>query len=315
LTVNFIGFSFVNNRCMSPTSGILVNMKLASVVPILAFGLGMATAAAVELTSPLKNVQFVHAKAMQAPTELQPARNYQKIKSYAGYPMGRSAEEALQKAGASVPGNAYQNITALTKSSTQYAIDVLWDDKPISLLFDTGSSDTWALHTNYTCLGAFGSPTNKTECMWGSTTIDGFRYGETPDVHLAIAFGSGEMVTGPMGRSDITVGSLEVPEVQCGLVNETYWIGNNVTSGLLGLAYPSLTSSYMGPVGSEMPGFREPYEPFFSRMVASGLVEPVFSIAIERNSNDGIIAWGGLPPFQMWSTSTFAEADIIVVSP
>jgi hypothetical protein len=289
-------------------------MKIATLFSVMAIGLGTAAAAAIEFTSPLKNVQFSRAKASQPDRELQEAPYYQKIKSHNGFPTGRSAEEALHGATANVPGSAYQNVTALTKSSTQYSIEVLWDDKPISLLFDTGSSDTWALHTHYECLGYMGIPANKSECMWGPTTIDGFRYGETPDKHLAISFGSGDSVTGPMGRSDITVAGIEVKEVEVGLANQTFWTGNNVTSGLLGLAYSSLTSSYEGPVGDETPGFRQTYEPFFSRMVSEGLVDPVFSVAIERSSNDGVIAWGGLPPREMYDPSTSADADIIVVS-
>ena len=288
-------------------------MKLVSVASILAFSLATATAATMELASPLKNIQFVRAKALRPPTDPRSTGQYHKIKRLHGYPMGRSAVEALKKASANVPGNAYQNVTALTKSSTQYAIDVLWDDRPISLLFDTGSSDTWAVQTNFSCLSGLGLNASQSTCGWGPTTIDGFRYGETPDVHLAVQFGSGEQVVGPMGRSDITVSGMEVKQVQCGLANQTYWVGNNVTSGLLGLAYPSLTSSYMGAIGKETFSLQQSYEPFFSRMVSQGLVDPIFSVAIERYSDYGVIAWGGLPPSNMWTTSKTATSDIIVV--
>lgn len=55
--------------------------------------------------------------------------------------------------------------------------------------------------------------------------------------------------------------------------------GNNVTSGILGLAYPSLTNAYSGN-DLDGPGDESIlYSPVFTSMVTNGLVEPYFAIA------------------------------------
>lgn len=249
---------------------------------------------------------------MRAPAKDTPAVHYQSIKPIKGRATGRSAASVLRAAGARVPGAGYQNITALLDSSTQYALEVNWDGKPIWLLFDTGSSDTWAVHSNYSCVSQFG--TARSTCAWGPSFVDNFRYGQDPELHFSVTFGSGESVTGPLGRSDLSVAGLTVSKQLCGLANKTNWWGNNITNGLLGLAYPSLTSGYLGPVGNERVGYERKYQPFFSSMVSQGLVEPYFAVAIEKGSSTGMIGWGGLPPVE-WSGSSTAYSDILIVSP
>lgn len=269
----------------------------------------------IDLTSPLKGVSFQRTTAMRAPAADAPAAYYQSLKPFKERIAGRSAADAVRMVSAQIPGSGYQNITALTDHSTQYAIEVLWDDQPLWLLFDSGSSDTWAVKSNFSCISQFGTQeSSEASCGWGPSFVNNFRYGENPDLHFSVSFGSGETVSGPLGRSDITVAGIKVQQQLCGLANSTHWFGNNVTNGILGLGYPSLTSAYTGPMGDERAGYRQDYQPFFNSMVSQGLVEPYFAVAVERGSSAGMIGWGGLPPVE-WSASSTAYTDILIVSP
>jgi hypothetical protein len=294
-------------------------MTLINVITTLALGFFLSTGKYVSglpprsiLDSSLKGVTFQRATGQRAPSEDKPSAHYQALHVVTGRVSGRSAANAIKGLSTRFSGSAYQNITALTPYSTQYAIEAVWDDSPTMLLFDTGSSDTWAVKSDAKCVGDFGMELNQSTCQWGKNFIDDFGYGETPDIHFLSHYASGEEVSGPMGRSDITVAGLTVKAQPCGLANSTHWYGNNVTNGLLGLAFPALTTAWNGPIGEEREGFRVPYSPFVTSMMSQGDIEPFFSVALERNSSGGMLAWGGLPPVT-WSSQTIAYSDIIIV--
>ncbi|GKT86513.1 eukaryotic aspartyl protease [Colletotrichum tofieldiae] len=129
-------------------------------------------------------------------------------------------------------------------------------------------------------------------CGFGPNKIDGFKYGPAEDIHFSLGYGSGEQVSGPMGFSDIEVAGIVVQQQQVGLANKTYWLGNNYTNGILGLAYPSITSAFTGDMDENRPAFQVPYSPFFTSMVQQGLSADSFSVSLVRNSS-GVIGWGG----------------------
>ena len=98
------------------------------------------------------------------------------------------------------------------------------------------------------------------------------------------------------------------------IVNYTYWRGDGETSGLLGLGYPYLTSLH-GPTQNQ-----PPYDPVFTTMWKSGVIDPLFSIALSRNESKGrgpaqesYLALGGLPPVEVDET-TWARTPIQAMS-
>lgn len=97
---------------------------------------------------------------------------------------------------------------------------------------------------------------------------------------------------GDFGREDIQIAGINVYSQQVALVNRAFWIGDLVTSGLLGLAYPLLTSAFK----ANDPTTQVIYDSIFTTMIKEKLVSPVFSLACERNSSGGYLALGGLPP-------------------
>ena len=82
-----------------------------------------------------------------------------------------------------------------------------------------------------------------------------------------------------------------------------------MTSGILGLAYPYLTSAFPGTDPSQDNRTdRVLYDSIFTTMVKEELISPVFSLACERNSSGGYLALGGLPPVHV--ASPFASTPI-----
>ena len=267
--------------------------------------------------APVQGFKFEQATTLSGPTIDKPTTRYSHLRQVKGSLGRRSAISAAIAASASAGRTAdedepHQNITTVTGFSTQYAIRCEWDESSVWLLFDTGSSDTWSAGRGFRCGGSNGGNRTQSSCGLAQPYIDGFSGGEVADVHFALKYGSGETVSGPMGYSDIACGGLGVSGQQVGLANATHWRGNNVTSGILGLAYPALTSAYYGKIGDEAPWNTVTYPPFLTNAISQGSIDPTFSVAIIKNSTDGVLAWGGLPPVSYDKTSV-ASTELIIV--
>jgi hypothetical protein len=263
----------------------------------------------------LKQAPEISSPSIDSPTPR--FSRLQHVKDVAPHQLSLSSMHLLHRPTASIPRDAgqepRQNISSIGEFSTQYAIQCHWDDTPIWLLFDTGSSDTWAARSDFKCRDDKGTVHGQAACQFGTPLINGFGHGPLDGVHFFLQYGSGEKVSGPMGYSDISCGGLNVSKQQVGLANSTYWHGNNVTNGILGLAYPSLTSAYYGNIGDEAPWNAYSYPPFFTTAIAQGTIDPTFSVAIMRNSSNGVLAWGGLPPVP-YDQGINATSDLLIVS-
>ncbi|KAL0940586.1 aspartic-type [Colletotrichum truncatum] len=266
----------------------------------------------VDIKTPLKGVSFQRIKAHRDPVSDDVVGRVQDLKAFRGKVAGHNAATALGAAQPRDISGNYQNITALSPYGTQYSIEVIWDGKPINMLFDTGSSDTWAASSNLSCVSMTGTAVYPQEaCGFGPNLIDGFKHGPVEDIHFALSYGSGEKVSGPMGYSDIEVAGIVVRQQQVGLANLTYWYGNNYTNGIIGMAYPSLTSAFTGDPTEKRPAFQVPYQPFFTSMVQQGLSADSFSVSLVRNSS-GVIAWGGRTGLPV--TGPTAYTDLIITA-
>ncbi|KAK5988662.1 putative aspartic-type endopeptidase [Cladobotryum mycophilum] len=214
-----------------------------------------------DLDKPINGLTFQRIKAVVEPTRDVPTKYFSRLRATKGDAVG--------------------------DASTQYAIQCSWDDTPIWLLFDTGSSDTWAAKSDFECSDGTGLTHGQSACGFGHPYIPDFLHGEVPDLHFSLRYGSGEYISGPMGLSDISCGGVSVSKQQVGLANSTYWHGNNVTVGILGLAYPSITSAYYGQIGHEAPWNAVTYTPFLTKAISQGEMKPVFSVGLMKNGSDG----------------------------
>ncbi|KAK0634280.1 aspartic peptidase domain-containing protein [Bombardia bombarda] len=244
------------------------------------------------------------------------SKNVQRIHSNCGSKTNSKSVAAIIGAHQrQVGGYGYQNVTSTSAFGTQYAIEAVWNGTRMMLIVDTGSSDTWVVRKGFSCVDYHGESVPQVACGFGPAYPKDFQYGLTsPEEHMFIQYGDGETVTGPMGFSDITLGNITVKKQQVSLANTTYWVGNNQTSGLIGLAFPSLTNAYLGSSDDHDPGNQIEYSPLFSNMVNQGTVAPLFSIAIDRNASTGLLAWGGIPPVTGLDNSRTATLDMIITN-
>lgn len=151
------------------------------------------------------------------------------------------------------------------------------------------------------------------DCYFGPVFNGTFDEGSIKDENFNIGYGDGEFLTGVLGYENITVAGLTVDHQEVALVNYSYWFGDSVTSGLMGLAYPLLTSAFEGTnTSADSLSTQVEYDPIITTMIKENIIDPVFSLALDRNSDSGYLALGGLPPVNY--TGSFATTPILMVS-
>lgn len=124
------------------------------------------------------------------------------------------------------------------------------------------------------------------------------------------AYGTG-LLAGKMGWEDITIANVTVNEAKVSIITQAYF--NMDVSGLVGLAFASLTSEYPGEDPSKNTGNDYMnYEPVFYKMVDQHLSLPTFSFAPDRNGPNGYFAVGGIPPVK--TVGKTASTPILTVS-
>lgn len=195
----------------------------------------------------------------------------------------------------------------------EYLMSIDWAGTAYTVIVDTGSSDTWLIQSGFQCVNVDGAPQAESACDFGPPFSGTFDDGTISDENFNITYGDGEFVTGIMGYEDITVAGLTVTKQEAALGTEAYWVGDSTSSGLMGLAYESLTSAYSGTnPADDSSADRDEYSPIFQTMVSEGLTSASFSLAIERGTG-GYIAFGGLPPVTL-SDATFTSTPIEYLS-
>ena len=147
----------------------------------------------------------------------------------------------------------------------------------ISLTFRptyVSSSDTWVPQKGFDCLTLEGVPTTEDTCAFDTSGFDpseSSTFKPYPDTNFNITYGSGEFLTGNVGFDTVQIGGLAVKGQEIGLVTKAAWNGHGVSSGLMGLASPNLTSVFAGidPVEDKA---QLPYNSFFYTAVQQKLV-------------------------------------------
>ena len=176
-----------------------------------------------------------------------------------------------------------------------------------------GSSDTWLAGIGFQCVNVTtGADEPESDCLFASTYTIEPPFEQIPDVNFNITYGDGEFLTGIFGIEPVTIAGITVKNQQVAVVDFAAWFGDGVSSGLIGFAFPSITSQYAGTNPALDTTTNIPYNPVFTNMYEEGLVAPLFSLAIERSSltsgtvPGGLLAIGGLPPVRF--SPIFASA-------
>ena len=258
--------------------------------------------------------------------------NVQKIHGTPAKANSRSAAAILGAHRRQIWSDAgHQNITSTTTEThsssygIQYSVQVLWDKMPLSLMLDTASSDTWAVDKDFECVNLDYDDElyYREQCGFGPTYNGSFQYGKAaaPELYMHDRYSDRNaplFATGPMGYSDITLGNITVTKQLVGLANRTRWDGDNLVSGVMGLAFPSLTNAFLEYNGSShfngtgVP--RREYSPLFQTMIEQRKSAPMFTMAIDRGASTGLLAWGGVPDLPGVDWNKTASLDMVIVS-
>ncbi|CAK4031190.1 aspartic-type endopeptidase [Lecanosticta acicola] len=220
--------------------------------------------------------------------------------------------QAMRRSGTSRAGGVTAGTTPLenVEGGSVFLAEVVVGGQDFSVVVDTGSSDPWLIVNNYKCYDVQGKPRNQKYCNFGpaynpssSTT-----YRQITDQNFNISYADGETLGGDMGYETFGMAGIQVPNQQFGLVDVAAWYGDGISSGLVGFAYRTLTSNYAGTDSTkDTKGSTLLYNPLFVNMYTNESVDPVFSLAIDRDPNvGGVLAIGGIPDIRispMWITT------------
>jgi hypothetical protein len=187
------------------------------------------------------------------------------------------------------------------------------------VVIDTGSSDTWLINNKYTCVDPTDSEViDESQCGFGPTYSVSAAAKQIDNRNFNISYADGERLNGQMITEDLTFAGITVENQTMGLVTYAGWYGDGVSSGLVGLAYASLTNQYSGSEpDADIAGLTIPYDPILTSMFNDNLTAPIFSIALNRDvsrsavSAGGVLAVGGIPNIP--HGSAWASANISVI--
>jgi hypothetical protein len=180
------------------------------------------------------------------------------------------------------------NETVNTLFSGVYpTVNLTWGNKDGSpgqqfiSFIDTGSSDSWVVSSNLQCVDIETKvPLSQDACGFGPLydSSKGSFTNITDESFSISYFPEGEMLKGDMGYAPISLGGLTVPKQQVALVNYAAWVGDDYSSGLLGLGYPGITSGRNRTTGRSVQ-----YDPLFTTMVKEKVVsDGIFTLVIDR---------------------------------
>jgi hypothetical protein len=130
-----------------------------------------------------------------------------------------------------------------------YITNVTLGGKPFSLVIDSGSSDTWVASSNFKCDDPKTYATLPVQqCGFGAryNVIASSTY--RPMHHnFTVNYTGGEFLLGAMGTDVFGIGGVsrgKSPYITArqtiGIVNEGFWYGDGVSSGLMGLGFSAL---------------------------------------------------------------------------
>ena len=153
------------------------------------------------------------------------------------------------------------------------------------------------MQTGFQCENTLGLNEAQSYCKFGRTYDTASTFTTIPDENFRISYADGEGLTGILGREKVTLANVTVYNQTIGVVRNATWRGDGVSSGLIGLAYPALTSAFNGTnITADGRSTQIQYDPIFTSMYTQGDVDSVFTLTLARGNGSSSLAIGGLPP-------------------
>ena len=196
--------------------------------------------------------------------------------------------------------NGVYGVTPLTsvEQGQVFLTGIEFGSESFQAVVDTGSSDTWLAETGFSCYDvATGNSEPESYCAFGPPYNVSSTFKQIPNENFNISYADSEVLTGIVGTERVTLAGITVKNQQIALVDNAAWFGDGISSGLVGLSFPILTSAYKGTDPTlDSKATQVVYNPIFTNMYSEGHVAPLFSLAIDRGTSGGLMAIGGLPP-------------------
>lgn len=121
-----------------------------------------------------------------------------------------------------------------------------------SLVLDTGSADTWVAQVGLTCKDMFGNTVPTSACRFGplyNPTVSQSYDAYDPRQAFSVNYTSGEYLQGFLATELFGIGDVgagyaphQIINQTIGIVEQGHWVGDSISSGLMGLAYSRLAS-------------------------------------------------------------------------
>lgn len=130
--------------------------------------------------------------------------------------------------------------------------DVTLADEQFTLVIDSGSSDTWVASSTFRCRDP-NTMTSISRKYCGFATFydakDSPTFSAIPRQDFSVNYTGGEFLAGVLGTEELGIGGVSegmeprlIVNQTIGVVDDGFWLGDGVSSGLMGLAYPALVS-------------------------------------------------------------------------
>ncbi|OQV05013.1 hypothetical protein CLAIMM_09817 [Cladophialophora immunda] len=187
--------------------------------------------------------------------------------------------------------------------SSAFVANITFGTQEFPVIIDTGSSDTWLIKAGFTCVNQTTNATlPASTCGFGSS---GDSFIDIPDENFYTSYGDGEYLYGTLGLERVTFAGIEIKNQEVALPLLAAWSGDGISSGLVGLAYSSITNAFPGTNSSNdeitgnITGNNMPYSSILNTIFIDQLSRPMFSLALSRSSRNtspgGMLAIGGIP--------------------
>lgn len=177
-----------------------------------------------------------------------------------------------------------------------FLADATFGGEEFQMVIDTGSSDPWIAVTGFQCYEPEDDSEQEQDyCEFGALydPAQSSTYSPIADQNFNITYADGEYLTGSMAYETVSMAGITIANQEFAVVNKAAWFGDEVSSGLIGFAYRTLTSAFAGTTSK---GASKLYDPLFFNMYTTGGVSSIFSIALDRNVDiGGVLALGGIP--------------------
>ncbi|OQE25328.1 hypothetical protein PENSTE_c006G03810 [Penicillium steckii] len=217
--------------------------------------------------------------------------------------------------------SGYTSSLIATQFGMVFDAPVTIGNQSFQLLVDTGSSDTYVMQDGFTCIDSTENMViPQDECLYSNKTYHKSRsHRHVPGEMFGIEYGAG-IASGEMAYEDVSLNGLSVKGQKVAIANVSTPMGDKgVNSGLLGLAYPALSSAHpANHTNNETYWYdRMAYDPVLFTMQQNGLIDPYFSLALARTPQNasrgfgGYLTLGGLPPVK--HSSKFSSVPVKIL--